>query len=292
MNSLVENQINKFISDKIITKRKILSEAFNMRCEKITLNNNDIFVVKYHTNQNINFNAIISETNSLIYLLKKFPTLFPYIKYYSKNLLITDFIEHNNVKNKDYQIILANEILKLHMISNNKYGFEFDTQIGGLKQSNKYESNWVSFFTNKRLNMIYEKINKENPMPKYINQRIEKLMHNIENYLPKNPNICLLHGDLWEGNILFNDGKLMGLIDPGIYFGHHELEIAYLTWYKFIDQSFLNYYSNFINIDKYFPQYEPIYQLYFNLLNVFLWDRELYIKNTKNLLDKIFKHRD
>ena len=108
--------------------------------------------------------------------------------------------------------------------------------------------------------------------------------------LPKNPNVCLLHGDLWEGNILFNNGKLMGLIDPGIYFGHHELEIAYLTWYKFVDESFLNHYSNFIKIDKYFPQYEPIYQLYFNLLNVCLWDREFYIKNTKSLLDKIFKH--
>ena len=53
------------------------------------INNNDIFVVKYHTNQNINFNAIISETNSLIYLLKKFPTLFPYTIYLKFNFYLS-----------------------------------------------------------------------------------------------------------------------------------------------------------------------------------------------------------
>ena len=117
-------------------------------------------------------------------------------------------------------------------------------------------------------------------------------MKNIENYLPKKTNISLLHGDLWSGNILFNDGKLAGLIDPGIYFGHNELEIAYLTWFKFVDNKFLNFYSNTLNIDKYFYKYEPIYQLYFSLLNVSLWDRNFYLKDVNKLLNKIFKHKD
>ena len=140
--------------------------------------------------------------------------------------------------------------------------------------------------------MIFEKINKDSPMPKPINQKIERLMLDMKNHIPKQPNISLLHGDLWEGNILFKDGELAGLIDPGIYFGHHELEIAYLTWFKFVDEIFLDFYSNFIKIDKYFIKYEPIYQLYFSLLNVGLWNRELYLKDTGNLLNKIFKHMD
>ena len=55
---------------------------------------------------------------------------------------------------------------------------------------------------------------------------------------------------------------------------------------------FLDFYSNFIKIDKYFIKYEPIYQLYFSLLNVGLWNREFYLKDTENLLNKIFKHTD
>ena len=67
MNSLVENQINKFILGKFIKKRETLSFAFNMKCEKITLNTGEIFIAKYYQKKNENFNSIISETNSLPY---------------------------------------------------------------------------------------------------------------------------------------------------------------------------------------------------------------------------------
>ena len=286
MNSFIQDQISNFISNKIIISKKVLSESFNIRCEKITLSNNESFVAKYYIKKNTNFNSINSETNSLIYLLKRFPNLFPSIKYFSKNLLIIDFIEHNNYKNKNYQRNLADILLKLHSIENDKYGFNFDTQIGGLKQSNEYDSNWINFFRDKRLNMIFEKINKTKPMSKHINQKIEVLMKNLANYLPKNPKISLLHGDLWSGNILFHNGNLVALIDPGIYFGHNELEIAYLTWFKYVDKKFLDFYSNEIKIDRNYYTYEPIYQLYFSLLNIYLWNRD-YIKDTESLLKKI-----
>ena len=292
MNSLVENQIMQFISNRHVRSREILSEAFSMRCEKISLDDNQVFVAKYYTKKNNGFNSILSETNSLVYLSKKTSSIFPIIKFNSKNLLIIEFIKNNGIKKNNYQIIFAKEILKLHAKTNNKFGFEFDAQIGGLKQSNVFNSNWIDFFLNNRLNMIFEIINKKNPMPLTINKKIEKLMNNMHNFLPKNPRVSLLHGDLWEGNILFNNGELVGLIDPGIYFGHNELEISYLTWFKYVDNTFLSAYSNVLNIDKYFHNYEPIYQLYFSLLNIFLWDRNFYLKDADKLLNKIFKHKD
>ena len=287
MENIVENQINNYIDGRIIKERRVLSEAFNMRCEKISLEENEIIIAKYYIKRNNNFNSIVSETNSLKFLLKKFPLLFPDIKYNSNNLLLINFIENNNIKKSDYGKILADNILDLHSINNDKYGFDFDAQIGGLQQSNKYEKSWVKFFGEKRLNMIFEKINKSNPMPTIINKKIDKLLKNLKNYIPNNPSVNLLHGDLWSGNILFHNGKLAGLIDPGIYFGHNELEIAYLTWFKYIDQTFLDYYSNNIKIDKYFFKYEPIYQLYFSLLNIHLWSRE-YIQDVEKLLKQIY----
>ncbi len=287
MNSLVENKILKFISNKFIVKRITLSQAFNMKCEKITLNDKTTLVVKYYQNKNKGFNSIKSEGNSLIFLTNKLPSLFPNVKHLSSNLLIIDFIKHNNLKKNDYEKVLAKKILKIHEIQSNKYGFKFDAQIGGLKQPNDIDSNWVNFFRDNRLNMIFETINKSNPMPKEINKKMENLIKNLDNRIPRKPAARLLHGDLWEGNILYNNGKLVGLIDPGIYFGHNELEIAYLTWFKFISSKFLNYYSEKILIDKNFKEYEPIYQLYFSLLNIHLWNRK-YIKDTENLLKKIF----
>ena len=286
MNNLVESQINKFLCGREIIERKVLSKAFNIQCEKVILDTNQTLIFKYYINKIQKFNSIISETKSLNFFSKKFSYLFPSIIFSSDNLLIMDYIINNNIKKNNYQELLSKEIIKIHSVSNEKFGFDFDSQIGGLRQPNKFNTNWVSFYRDNRLNMIFEIINKTNPMPNPINKKIETLIKNLDNFIPHNPKISLLHGDLWDGNILFNDGKLAGLIDPGGYFGHNELEIAYLTWFKFVDQKFINNYSNIINLDNSYYEYEAIYQLYFSLLNVHLWSRD-YIKDVEDLLYSI-----
>ena len=125
-------------------------------------------------------------------------------------------------------------------------------------------------------------------MGKFINEKINYIFKNIQNLIPDSPQPSLLHGDLWEGNILFKKNKFTGFIDPGSFFGHNEMEVAYLRWFNpsFVDMNFLNKYNNQILLDKDYLSYEPIYQLYYALCNVALWDIS-YIKEVKKLLDKI-----
>ena len=290
MNALAENQITKFISNQPIINRTVLSKSFNIICEKITLEDNTCFVAKYYIKKNLTFNAIKSEGNSLIFMSKKFSNLFPIVRLLTDDVLIMNFIEHNNIRSDNYQKILAKEILRIHSVTNDKYGFIFDSQIGGLKQPNNYSSNWINFFRDQRLNIIFELINQNESMPSFINQRIEILIKNLENLIPSNPRISLLHGDLWKKNILFHNNKLVGLIDPGIFFGHNELEIAYLSWFNEISNNFFEYYSELINIEKNYYTYEPIYQIYFSLLNVHIWDRK-YISDVDRLLNIIFSKK-
>ena len=285
MNKIAEKQIINYIAEREIEERNILSSSFNIVCEKITLKNNVAFVAKYYQNKKDEFNSIISEANSLSYL-SNITSLVPKIKFNSDDLLIMDYIENNGIRSENYQLTLANEILKIHKNSNTKYGFKFAAQIGALKQTNEFTDNWMVFFRDKRLISIFELINNNNSMPNHINIKIEKLIKNIHNFIPNAPTPRLLHGDLWSGNILYNNGTLAGLIDPGIYFGHNELEIAYLTWFKFVNEEFIKSYSNIIPIEKDYFEYEPIYQLYYSLLNVHLWDR-VYIKDVEILLSKI-----
>ena len=78
-----------------------------------------------------------------------------------------------------------------------------------------------------------------------MDRKIYYLIKNIKNFIPDNPTAQLLHGDLWEGNIIFNNKNFVGFIDPGSFYGHNEMEVAYLRWFNpdFVDSNFLQKYN-------------------------------------------------
>ena len=279
----IESLLNK---GKII-KYNLLQVSFDIACLKIQISDSKKYIVKFYLNKKSFFNAITSEAKNLKYLNKKFD-FFPKLIKFNNNYLIIQCFENDNCKpnitNSDFLL----SIIKIHSISNKLYGFNFNTQIGALEQINDFENNWATVFINKRLNPIFEAANLENYMGSFVNKKINFLFKNINNFIPNNPKASLLHGDLWEGNILFKKNKFIGFIDPGSFFGHNEMEVAYLRWFNpsFIDSKFLEKYNDYIKLDKNYLTYEPAYQLYYALCNVALWDKS-YIKETKKLLLKL-----
>ena len=281
-------EIEKLLDNKKILDYNILSNSFGINCLKIEIEDKEQYIVKYYYKKEGRFNAIKSEADNILFLNSHKFSFFPKIINNNNKFLIMSFIDNNNnlpIKTNDD---LLGAIISLHSKRSDNYGFNFDTQIGGLKQSNSNSKNWVEFYREKRLHYIFDLINKNQPMDKTINTKIELLLKKIDNFIPNKPKPSLLHGDLWEGNILFKNKKFSGFIDPGSFYGHNELEVSYLRWFnpKFIDRNFLDKYNDHISIDKYYVNYEPIYQLYYSLLNVYLWDRS-YIENVRGLLDKI-----
>ena len=289
---MIENniilEIENLLDNKKIIDSKLLSNSFGINCVKILTEDNKKIIVKYYFNKNTQFNAIETEANNLLFFKNEKFGYFPTLINSNQKYLIMSFIDNDNLQPKITSDDLLNAIISLHSRNNSHYGFDFDTQVGGLKQINSKSQNWVEFYRDKRLNYIFELINKNESMGKDINIKINLLIKNLKDFIPNKPISSLLHGDLWEGNILFKDQKFVGFIDPGSFYGHNELEVSYLRWFnpKFIDKNFLDKYNDRISINKDYLKYEPVYQLYYSLLNVYLWDRS-YIEDVSKLLESI-----
>ena len=277
-------EIESLLNKENIIKYKLLQFSFDIACIKFELANSKKYIAKFSINRNKNFNPIKSEAKNLLYLNKKF-NFFPKLINCNNNYLIIEYFENDNDKPQKTNPDFLESIIKIHSVQNNLFGFSFNTQIGALEQINDLENSWVNFYINKRLNPIFELANKKENMGDFINKKINYILKNIKNFIPDNISAFLLHGDMWEGNILFKEKKFIGFIDPGSFFGHNEMEVAYLRWFNpsFVDSNFLEKYNDYIKLEKNYLTYEPIYQLYYALSNVALWNKS-YVDETKKLL--------
>ena len=79
--------------------------------------------------------------------------------------------------------------------------------------------------------------------------------------LPKEPP-ALLHGDLWQGNLLCNENYNPVLIDPAIYYGHKEIDLAMLFLFGNVPDEAFAEYELIYPIEKGWKERMDISQLY------------------------------
>ena len=143
------------------------------------------------------------------------------------------------------------------------YGHERDTLIGALAQPNQPGGSWVSFFRDYRLLEMAKRAYEEGKLSSNVVSRIERLAADLPQFLPEPDRPALIHGDLWTNNILCKDGRVVGLIDPAIYFAHHEIELAYATLFNSLGEPFLRAYNAIRPIaPEFFETRRDIYNLY------------------------------
>jgi fructosamine-3-kinase len=102
--------------------------------------------------------------------------------------------------------------------------------------------------------------------------RIEGLAERIEDYLIEPAFPSLLHGDLWTGNVLVRRERIAGFVDPAIYCGASEIELAFATLFGTFGDAFFESYVSSIPLEPDFHELRAgIYNLYPRLVHVRLF---------------------
>ncbi len=97
----------------------------------------------------------------------------------------------------------------------------------------------------------------------------------------------LLHGDLWSGNYLIAKNGTPYLIDPAIYFGHNEVDIAMTKLFGGFGQSFYKAYRYSLPKSDHTEHNTQVYQLYYLLVHLNLFGQS-YSGAVKHILSKYF----
>jgi fructosamine-3-kinase len=111
---------------------------------------------------------------------------------------------------------------RLHGRRSDQYGWPSDYRIGTVEIDNRQGAGWPVFWGEQRLLATAALLDRP------WRERVEALARRLGDLLPADPPACHLHGDLWTGNVLVADGRLVALIDPACYHGDCEVDLAML----------------------------------------------------------------
>lgn len=164
-------------------------------------------------------------------------------------------------------------------------GWFEDNFAGSNPQHNAWSADWHEFFATQRLGPQTKMAFDKQLISRQTVQQIERIQHKLDQYLPSYPltdnrghlRPSLLHGDLWAGNAMLGNSsaessEILGyLIDPAVYVGHPETDLAMTQLFGGFSQPFYEAYTSYGLVEEGFADRVDLYNLYpyLNHLNLF-----------------------
>lgn len=201
----------------------------------------------------------------------------------SETFILLEYIE-SYPENKDFWSNFGKALARLHKNSNSYFGLEYDNYIGPLYQTNSPHEQWIDFFIEERLKRLVKKARDAKIIEKEIVSGFDNLYSYLPNiFPPESP--ALLHGNLWENNYIVDRENKAYVIDPAVYYGHREMDIAMTKLFRQFDDRFYESYIEEFPLEEDWLERMDIYNLYPLLVHLHLFGQE-HIKQIKKILQR------
>lgn len=213
----------------------------------------------------------------------KIPKVFHYGRIEDRNFLLMEWLETGRY-NPNYWKELGAGLAQMHMASRSSFGLEVDNYIASLPQQNKDEVFWADFFVCQRLEPLIGRAYYEGLIDAAFLKKFQTLYPKLESFFP-NERPALLHGDLWSGNVMRALDGLPALIDPAVYYGHREMDLAFSRLFGGFDDAFYQTYQEVFPLEPGFEERAGIYNLYPLLVHLLLFGKS-YLSGIQRAIQK------
>ncbi|NQU69566.1 MAG: fructosamine kinase family protein [Rhodospirillales bacterium] len=159
------------------------------------------------------------------------------------SLLVMTYIDGEDALSVASEFHAAELVAALHGVTAPEFGLDRDTVIGGIAQPNGFSASWVEFFRDRRLLYMAEQAEQAGRLSGDIRARIDNLAARIGEFIDEPLAPSLIHGDMWGGNVLVHGDRIAGFVDPAIYYGDAEIELAFSTMFATFGEGFFRRYD-------------------------------------------------
>lgn len=156
---------------------------------------------------------------------------------------------------------LAGTLRDLRKVEASQYGWEEDYALRDVRVANERCGSWIDFWRVNRL-LCHLPF-----LPSGLARKVEALANKLADHVPGSPEVALVHGDLWGGNIVAGTDGHAWLIDPCAFYGTTEVDAASLTVFDDPPPDFWDA----LELDPGWEDRLPVYRLWMWLVHVRLF---------------------
>jgi len=159
----------------------------------------------------------------------------------------------------------------LHRTGAPGFGLDHDNFIGRLPQSNRPAPDWGTFYRRERLEPQHRRARDAGVAPASLGRQLDRLYARLDALVGPPEPPARLHGDLWGGNLMGDDRGAPCLIDPAVYGGHREIDLAMMRLFGGFGPRVFAAYAESYPLAAGHEERIALYQLYPLLVHVNLF---------------------
>lgn len=274
---MILDQKLKSSIESVLTERIIKIHSVSGGCisdsQKIITESGNKFFLKI--NQNQPEDMFLKESNGLKELKKSEAIRVPYVIHTESSFILLEDIT-SGIRKKTFFEDFGRKFADLHRYKGSYYGFYENNYIGSTPQINIPENdegaNWIDFYMNKRILFQLKLAEKNDLADSLLKSLIYKLENKVSDlFSGSETSPSLLHGDLWGGNYIIDENGDSCLIDPAVYYGDREADLAMTKLFGGFNEEFYESYRESYPLADGYEYRENVYKLYhvLNHLNLF-----------------------
>lgn len=156
-------------------------------------------------------------------------------------ILVLEWIEQGR-RGPAHDEELGRGLAALHTAGADRFGYPIDNLIGSIAQPNGRRRDWPSFYGEQRILAMTRTAIDNGRLPASFGARAERLATRLPELLGPPEPPARLHGDLWSGNAIADSSGAPVIVDPAVYGGHREVDLAMMRLFGgFSDRVFAAY---------------------------------------------------